>query len=124
MIPRTDRIDPPYYELLRGILRFGSFSEAEKTLTRLENLCQKYREASDKKGVGYCRKVALQGRRRAEIISRNQRVSTSKRLQKKEIATWFAVWMESPAIFADWLFLRKNTVEFQKLLELEQKERR
>jgi hypothetical protein len=40
-----------------------------------------------------------------------------KRLQKQEIAHWFRIWLETPALFEDWLSLRKGTEEFRKLLE-------
>jgi hypothetical protein len=113
------QIDPPYREALEGLLSFSSFAETEKTIRRLENLCLKFRIASDKKGVEYCRQIASLGRRRAELISRNKRVSLQKRLQKQEIATWFGIWLETPAIFDDWLEMRKNTEEFRKLLESE-----
>ncbi|MBN1571196.1 MAG: hypothetical protein JXA73_25395 [Acidobacteria bacterium] len=114
------QLDPPYREDLAGILSFSSFEEAENTILSLEKLCRKYQSASDKKGVEYCRKIASLGRRRAELISRNKKVDAHKRLQKKEIAAWFKIWLETPAIFGDWLAMRKNTEEFQKLLELEQ----
>jgi hypothetical protein len=113
------QIDQPYGEELEGLLSFSSFAQTEQTIQRLENLCRKYRLASDKKGVEYCRQVASLGRKRAELISRNRRVSLSKRLQKQEIATWFKIWLETPAIFEDWLAMRKNTEEFRKLLESE-----
>jgi hypothetical protein len=113
------QIDPPYREVFTGLLSFSSFEEAERTIRRLENLCQKYLSVSDKKGVEYCRQLASLGRRRAELIGRNKRVSLHKRLQKLEIATWFKIWLETPAIFDDWLAMRKNTVEFRELLKFE-----
>ncbi len=112
-------LQPPYREDLTGILAFSSFGEAEQTLKRLENLCRKYRSARDKKGEAYCRRIALLGRRRAELISRNRRVSRQKRLQKEEIANWFRIWLETPDLFEDWLSLRKGTEEFKRLLESE-----
>jgi hypothetical protein len=111
--------DASYRDDLAGILSFATFAEAEKTLSSLQNLCLKYRALSDKKGVEYCRQVASLGRKRAELISRNRRVSLPKRLQKQEIATWFKIWLETPAIFDDWLLMRKNTEEFRKLQESE-----
>jgi hypothetical protein len=119
MAPRDPQIDPPYREALSGILSFSSFAETEHTIRQLENLCRKYRFASDKKGVEYCRQIASLGRRRAEFISRNTRVGVYRRLQKQEIATWFKIWLETPSIFDDWLAMRKNTREFQRLLEFE-----
>lgn len=114
------QLDPPYREALAGILSFSSFGEAEQTIMRLENLCRKYRLASDKKGVEACRRVASLGRQRAALISRNKRVNIRKRLQKQEIAVWFKIWLETPAIFDDWLAMRKNTEEFRKLLAFEE----
>jgi hypothetical protein len=112
-------IESPYREALEGILAFASLAEAEETIERLECLRQKYRSESDKKGEEYCRRVARLGRRRAELISRNRRVRMEKRKEKREIATWFGIWLETPEIFADWLILRKKTVEYQELLKAE-----
>ena len=112
-------IEPPYDQALGNILSFSSFADAEETISQLEKLRQNYLMARDKKGVEYCRRIAIMGRHRAELISRNRRVSLGKRLQKKEVATWFRVWLESPAIFRDWLVLRKRTEDFQKLLKSE-----
>jgi hypothetical protein len=108
-------IEPLYREALTGVLAFSTFAETEETLRTLENLCRKYRAASDKKGVEYCRQIASLGRRRAELISRNRKVRLHKRLQKQEMANWFRIWLETPAIFEDWLTMRKNTDEFKKL---------
>jgi len=112
-------IDESHREDLAGILSFASFTEAEETLIRLQNLCLKYMSLSDKKGMEDCRQIASLGRKRAELISRNMRVSLPKRLQKQEIAKWFQIWLETPAIFDDWLAMRKKTEEFKKLLEQE-----
>lgn len=112
-------IESPYREALTGILSFSSLAAAEETITRLEVLRRKYRSANDKKGEDYCRKIALLGRRRAELISRNARVRPEKRKQKREIAAWFGIWLETPEIFEDWLVLRKKTAEYGELLKSE-----
>ncbi len=59
------------------------------------------------------------GRQRAEFISRNPIICLRKRLHKKEIAEWFKIWLETPALFDDWLAMRKNTPAFKELLESE-----
>jgi hypothetical protein len=117
------KINPPYDKALTGILAFSSLADAEQTLRQLEDLCRNYRAASDKKGVDYCRQIALLGRRRAETISRNRRVSPQKRRQKQEVATWFRIWLETPAIFDEWLAMRKSTEAFKNLVELEDSNR-
>ena len=110
-------IESPYCEALTGILSFSSLPAAEQTIKRLESLRRKYRSEGDKRGEEYCRKIALLGRRRAEMISRNARVKAEKRRQKREIAFWFGIWLETPEIFEDWLILRKTTAGYQELVE-------
>jgi hypothetical protein len=115
MTPTGLDLEKPYCDDLKGILAFSDFSEAERTIENLQKLCRKYEKASDKKGIEYCRKIGLLGRRRAELISRNKRVGLQKRLQKREIAEWFRVWLETPTLFSDWLLMRKRTEDFKKL---------
>jgi len=116
VLRRESDMEKPYCDDLNGVLAFSTLSEAEKTIRRLEKLCRKYRKSSDKKGVEYCRRIALLGRNRAGQISRNRKVSLQKRLEKQEIAEWFRIWLETPSIFEDWLSMRKQTEEFKKLL--------
>jgi len=116
MTGRELEIEEPYRKELEGVLEFSDFEAAEKTIHRLEKLCRKYEKSSDKKGVEYCRSIALLGRRRAELISRNRRVGNLKRLQKREISEWFRVWLETPLLFRDWLEMRKKTEDFKRLL--------
>jgi hypothetical protein len=47
------------------------------------------------------------------MISRNHKVDASKRAQKEEIAHWFAIWLETPDAFFDWLEVRKQSPEFK-----------
>ena len=107
--------DPPYDELLRGILSFRTLARTEQTIGYLEILRQRFLAASDKKGVEYCRQVGMLGRRRAELIAANHRVDRKKRLQKQEAALWFRIWLETPELFPEWLALRKRTADFQSL---------
>jgi hypothetical protein len=113
------KLDAPYDALLEGILSFKTLAEAESTLEHLEDLRQRFHAESDKKGVEYCRLTGVLGRRRAELIARNRRVSASKRLVKQEVALWFRIWLETPELFADWLTLRKGTQDYQRLRELD-----
>jgi hypothetical protein len=108
-------IPHPYSEDLGGILSFNDIARAEDTLRKLEALRQRFRSAGDNKGIEYCRLVARLGRRRAELIGRNVRVNANKRLQKREISTWFGIWLETPNLFEDWLALRKKSDEFHRL---------
>jgi hypothetical protein len=120
-MPNRDKeeIESPYREELEGILAFSTFSEAEETLRKLDILRQKYQLLFDSKGTAHCRHIASLGRKRAELISRNKRVEAQKRKQKQEIANWFRIWLETPALFFDWLELRKNSEEFRALSSID-----
>ncbi len=116
---REPEFDPPYDEMLRGILSFKTLSRTEKTIRHLEILRQRFLSASDKKGVEYCRQLGLLGRRRAALIAANHRVDPQKRRQKQEAALWFRIWLETPELFPEWLALRKRTEEFLALRDRE-----
>jgi hypothetical protein len=118
-ITRTPGPAPAYDKALNGILCFKTFAECEATLEQLEKLRREYLSKGDSKGVGYCRDIALLGRRRAEAISRNIRVIREKRHHKRELANWFRIWLETPDLFREWLLLRKGSKEFQALQKLE-----
>lgn len=101
-----------YEGLFEHILAFRTYSEAEESLRKLDELLHRFVAASDKKGVEHCRNVALRGRRRAEMIARNPKVDPVKRSQKKEVALWFRIWLEDPGLFWGWLELRKSAPGF------------
>jgi hypothetical protein len=112
---RIPEWDPPYDEMLRGVLSFKTLARTEQTIGHLEILRQRFLEASDKKGVEYCRQLGMLGWRRAELVAANHRVDAKKRRQKREAALWFRIWVETPELFPGWLALRKRTAEFQSL---------
>ena len=114
---RIRELAPEYRASFDGLLRFSDFPSAERTLSTLESLRRQFQTLGDAKGAACCREVALLGRRRSEAIARNPRVKPEVRREKGEVAAWFAVWLESPDIFADWLELRKASAEFQRLAE-------
>ena len=74
---------------------------------------RKFRSQGEHAAVERVLNVARLGKRRAEMISRNQKVEAPKRAEKEEIANWFRIWLENPDAFFDWLDLRKQSPEFQ-----------
>jgi hypothetical protein len=115
MVRSTKKLqfDPPYDLVLGDILTFKSLSDAEGTIRKLEDLRQDYMAVGDLRGLEYCRQVALAGRNRAAMISRNQKIAAVKRIHKREVARWFQIWLESPELFASWLALRKKTQDYE-----------
>jgi hypothetical protein len=64
-------------------------------------------------GLRLVRETALKGKKRAQMIAGNQNVDERKRAEKAEIAEWFAIWLQQPEIFDDWLELRRRSEDFR-----------
>jgi hypothetical protein len=103
-----------YEEEFHDLLHFSNLEEAEICVMRLDELLRKFRAEGEKAAAQRVLDVALLGRRRAEMISRNPRVDPVKRAEKEEILQWFKVWLETPDAFFDWLELRKQSPDFIK----------
>ena len=108
-------MDEPYAERLKGLLEFSNFAKAEDSISKLGAAYQEYRELGDRVGAGLVRSLMLKGKQRAASIASSPRLSLEKRQEKREIASWFRVWLETPDLFADWLDLRKHSLEFRRL---------
>jgi hypothetical protein len=48
-----------------------------------------------------------------ESVAKSMRVALPDRLIAIEVAHWLTVWLQNPAIFADWLALRRESEEFR-----------
>jgi hypothetical protein len=59
------------------------------------------------------RPVILQLKTELEWVAKSQRVPLADRLIALEVAHWLTVWLQNPAIFADWLTLRRESEEFR-----------
>ena len=103
-----------YEEEFQDLLHFSNLEEAEICLMRLDELLRKFRAEEDPQAVERVLEVARLGRRRAEMIARNQKVDPRKRAEKEEILQWFSLWLETPDTFFDWLELRKQSPGFVK----------
>jgi len=100
---------------LAGLANFRNLDGAFDSLERLDAIYREYREAADRVGTCAVREFVARARRRTEGLSRSARLSPAKRREKQEIATWARVWLEVPDLFYDWLEMRKQSPEFQKL---------
>jgi hypothetical protein len=112
MSTRSDT-EGKYEEEFADLLQFSTLEEAEMCLVRLDELLRKFLHEHERAAAERVREVARLGRRRAEMIARNRKVDETKRAEKQEIAQWFAVWLETPDAFFDWLEVRKQSAGFQ-----------
>jgi len=108
----TDAEDA-FEEEFHDLLHFSNLEEAEMCLIRLDELYRKFASEKNSHSAERVLEVARLGRRRAEMIARNHKVEPAKRAEKTEIARWFAIWLETPDAFFDWLDVRKKSPEFQ-----------
>jgi hypothetical protein len=108
-------MEEPYASRLSGALHFGDLESTEAALRKLDEFYREYRKVSDRLGTNLVRTLAVKGKQRAESLARNPRVSPEKRREKREIASWFRVWLEAPDLFFDWLDLRKQSEEFRRM---------
>jgi len=111
----TEREDAEdqFEDEFEDILHFKTLQDAEVSLTRLDELLHRFRAHNEPAAAGRVLDIARLGKRRAEMISRNRKVTAQKREEKKEIAEWFRIWLEAPDTFFDWLNVRKESPEFK-----------
>ena len=102
-----------YEEEFEDILHFKTLQDAEVSLMRLDELMRRFQAHGEPAAVERVLNVARLGKRRAEMIARNQKVQAQKRAEKEEMASWFRIWLETPDAFFDWLDVRKQSAEFQ-----------
>jgi len=107
------RTESPYDAMFRNILKFSDFKETITSLRRLENLRKKFVAEKDREGLRLMREIAIKGKNRASMISKNPKVAADKRDKKTEIAEWFRIWLQTPEIFENWVALRQNSADFK-----------
>jgi len=108
------RLESPYDAMFRNILKFTDFKQTLESIRRLENIRRKFALEKDKTALRAVREIALKGKRRAQMIAKNEKVAPRKRAEKEEIAEWFTIWMQSPEIFEQWIIMRRNSPDFAK----------
>jgi hypothetical protein len=113
----TRRLESPYDAMFRNILKFSDFKQTLNSIRQLENLRKKFVAENDREGLRLMREVALKGKRRAQMIAKNEKVAPDKRAEKQEIVEWFTIWLQSPEIFENWVILRQNSADFNNRFE-------
>lgn len=107
------RLESPYDAMFRNVLKFADFKQAVISIRRLENLRKKFAAENDKEGLRLVRETALKGKNRALMIAGNDKVEERNRDEKREIAEWFTLWLQSPEIFENWIALRQRSSNFK-----------
>jgi hypothetical protein len=113
LLTLQEEAEEQYEEEFEDLLHFRTLEDAEVSIMRLDELMRKFRAHGEHAAVERVLAVARLGKRRAEMISRNQKVEAGKRAEKVEIASWFRIWLETPDAFFDWLDVRKQSPDFK-----------
>jgi len=108
------RLESPYAAMFRNILKFSDFKQALVSIRQLENLRRKFVAEKDREGLRLVRETAIKGKRRAQMIAKNEKVAAPKRTEKQEIADWFTIWLQNPEVFESWVALRQKSPDFNK----------
>ena len=106
------RTESPYDAMFRNILKFSDFKQTIASIRQLENLRLKFIQENEREGLRLVREIALKGKNRALMISKNEKVTAEKRGEKQEIAEWFTIWLQNPEIFENWVALRQKSPDF------------
>jgi hypothetical protein len=112
-LSEREEAEERFEEEFEDILHFKTLQDAEVSLTRLDELMRRFQAHGEKAAVERVLEIARLGKRRAEMISHNRKVESHKREEKREIAEWFRVWLETPDTFFDWLEVRKAAPDFR-----------
>ena len=87
--------------------------QAADLLEKLEKLRNQFEaDEGNPQLLGQLRSIAIDARKTAQLLSK-KRASESDRAEQLEIAEWFAVWIKTPNLFADWIELRRRSTEFR-----------
>jgi hypothetical protein len=57
------------------------------------------------------RNAVIRAKDRARFASLNPKVTAEKRAAKAEMVRWMLVWLDDPAIFGDWVSLRRKQLD-------------
>jgi hypothetical protein len=78
--------------------------------------------ADDKSVVKKLRDCAIKAKDYAQKLSFDEKQVAQMRLEADESAEWIKLWLDSPAVFENWISLRLNSEEFKRLFPSREEE--
>jgi hypothetical protein len=107
------RTESPHDAMLRNIVRVDDLRNARSTFRNLENLRKKLTSEDDRDGLRKVRELAVRARKRLAEESADPKIPANRRAFSSEIAEWFAIWLQTPEIFENWVGLRTGSADFR-----------
>jgi hypothetical protein len=90
-----------------------SLKQAGAGIKRFEIRRQRFEKTSDQPALRRLRSMAIEARQAAELAARDPSVDQRLGREQAEVAQWFAVWLQTPNLFEDWLELRRRSPQFR-----------
>lgn len=87
--------------------------QAVTFIKKVEKLRLRFERTNDNSALKDLRETAIKARQEAFSFAKNRTLSDEVRAEQTEIAAWFALWLQTPALFNEWLELRRRSPEFQ-----------
>jgi hypothetical protein len=101
-----------FYGLFRPEeLDFSTSVAAFNSITSFTDLFQLFVDENDEQGQKQATELAVKLRTELDLIARGP-VKLSEKLLAAEVSEWLLVWLQNPALFADWLSLRLASPDF------------
>ena len=95
-----------------------NIQDAGVLISKMEKLRQELEREADKIRLDELRKLAAEARQRAEAMGKNRKLNETVRCEQSEIAEWLKVWLQTPALFENWLELRRRSEEFRRRFDV------
>jgi len=99
---------------LRGRVEFSDERAARISLLEMAAEYQMAKDTDRDERAEDCRRAVILAKDRLRMILGNKSMAEEKRAQKEELLQWFLVWLENPAVFPDWLALRRKQLKEQR----------
>jgi hypothetical protein len=95
----------PMSTLVEGV-NADSLDDADRTL---QSLAEEYAKA-DLNRKRECRAVVISAKQKLRWWLRRSAREDERRREKEEILLWTATWLENPALFSDWIGIRRRRI--------------
>jgi hypothetical protein len=91
-----------------------TMKRAEELLAELDRLRQEFASTNDVEGLARLKEFAVSAQQHSKTLAKSGGAAAAIPAEQTEIAAWLKIWLQTPAIFSDWLELRKRSEEFGK----------
>lgn len=94
-------------------LSFSSLADASESIRKMESWRRKLAAETGKQvELQRLKEFVLKTKQDLQLAGRSSLVDAKTRSEAGEIVQWLNIWVQDPAIFDDWLDLRKRSGEF------------